>query len=99
MSRVEWGDVTIREYDALNALRLPDLVARHDADARDGFAAGRWPFATVPPVLTAEGRAYVATLQAAYAAGDDPARLTAARSLLAVLGTLTVMRIMRPVTR
>lgn len=95
MSGVNWADVTLREYDALHALALPDLVARHDAYARDGFTAGRWPFATEPPTLTAEGREHVAALQSCYAAGDDRQRLAAARSLLLVLGALTVMRIAR----
>jgi len=92
-----WGDVTLREFAALDIIRDPDAVTRLNRywDELHVNPANMWPGET-PGRLTPEGVAWLADLHERFTVdtpADEAARM--AREVLDGLGILLVMNVPR----
>ncbi len=90
MTTVNWSNVTLGEFAALDVLRRPDAEVHLNRYWLTVHAAN--PFRGDQPTrLTDEGRTWLAELQSAVAGTDEGAEIAAAREFLRRMGTLTVM--------
>jgi hypothetical protein len=89
-----WEDVTIAEFAAIALVNDPEPVARINAYWATQHALGRYPFNAEPPALSPEGVQWLMHWRIeAGAVTNRPAEFrNIARTILGVLGTLTVLQ-------
>ncbi|AWN03613.1 hypothetical protein PBI_HYPERION_98 [Microbacterium phage Hyperion] len=105
--RANWGNVTIREYDALNTMRHdPEDIFAAALKWRDTYAVyaivelgdkDMLPQGT--PYFSESGEAWVRDIHARYLAAinDEPTLIELAREWVNALGTLATVNILRTI--